>query len=128
MLSKTALVLSVAAGALAQRPSDTPICDYYTTALLEENTAANQYTLLTLVVNTVVIGNYTEPNVGIAVPGILAPGTQDGEEVNLLQYFDGSLLSSNRGGDAGVSINFLDDGGAEPLQNNMPANTETSNQ
>lgn len=33
------------------------ICDYYTTALLKNNTGANQLTLLTLLVNTVVIGN-----------------------------------------------------------------------
>lgn len=42
---------------VAQRPTNTSICDYYTTALLKENTAANQYTLLNLLVNTVVIGN-----------------------------------------------------------------------
>lgn len=41
----------------AQRPEDTPICDYYTKALLKENNATNQATLLTLLVNTVVIGN-----------------------------------------------------------------------
>jgi hypothetical protein len=68
------------------------------------------------------------PNVGIAVPGILAPGEYEGKEVNLLPYFDGSLASSNRGGDEGVSVNFLDGGGAEPLQNNMPAEDMTSEQ
>lgn len=52
------LVLAGAASVVsAQRPSDTPICDYYTTALLKENNATNQRTLLTLLVNTVVIGN-----------------------------------------------------------------------
>lgn len=56
--SGTALLLAAAAGiAGAQRPTNTSICDYYTTALLKNNTAENQYTLLTLVVNTVVIGN-----------------------------------------------------------------------
>ncbi|KAI0478463.1 hypothetical protein GGR56DRAFT_323139 [Xylariaceae sp. FL0804] len=120
---------AAAAGtAAAQRPSDTPICDYYTTALLKNNTAANQYTLLTLVVNTVVIGNYTMPNVGVTVPGILAKGQYNGTDVNLLPYFDGSLASSNRGGDKGVAVNFLDDGGAEPLMKNMPSNSEGSSQ
>lgn len=33
------------------------LCDKYTTALLKQNTAANQETLLTLVVNAAVIGN-----------------------------------------------------------------------
>jgi len=104
------------------------ICDKYTTALLVNNTAANQYLLLTLVVNTAVIGNYTKPNVGIAVPGILAPGQYNGEWVNLLPYFNGCLKDANRGGKEGVAINFLDGGGAAPLMKNMPANDNTSNQ
>ncbi|CAJ2510772.1 Uu.00g063970.m01.CDS01 [Anthostomella pinea] len=126
--SKTLAVAAGASTANAQRPADTPICDYYTTALLKENTADNQATFLTLLVNTVVIGNYTMPNVGVSVAGILAKGTYKGNDVNLLPYFNGELASSNRGGDAGVSINFLDDGGAEPLMKNKPSNTETSQQ
>lgn len=51
------VALAAASSVAAQRPADTPICDYYTTALLKNNTAENQYTLLTLLVNTVVIGN-----------------------------------------------------------------------
>lgn len=53
-----AVTLAVMANMVhAQRPENTSICDYYTTALLKDNTASNQATLLTLVVNTVVIGN-----------------------------------------------------------------------
>lgn len=103
------------------------VCDKYTMALLAENNATNQYTLLTLLVNTVVIGNYTQPNKN-AVPGILAKGSYMGTEVNLLPYFDGTLLSTNRGGTSGVSVNFLDDGGAQPLQKNKPANGTKSKQ
>lgn len=53
------VVLAATAGSVvnAQRPSDVPICDYYVKALLKDNTAKNQATLLTLLVNTVVIGN-----------------------------------------------------------------------
>ncbi|KAJ8118010.1 hypothetical protein ONZ43_g4081 [Nemania bipapillata] len=126
--SKATTLAAVASTAQAQRPDNTSICDYYTTALLKNNTADNQATLLTLVVNTVVIGNYTQPNVGVKVPGILAPGQYNGTDVNLLPYFNGDLASSNRGGDHGVSVNFLDDGGAEPLKNNKPANTQSSSQ
>lgn len=115
------------ASAFAQRPSDVSICDYYTTALLKQNTPANQYTLITLLVNAVVIGNYTQPNTGVAVPGILAPGTYGGESVNLLPYFNGCLKSSNRGGQPAY-VNFLDGGGAAPLMKNMPADDTTSNQ
>jgi hypothetical protein len=100
----------------------------YTTALLKENNATTQKTLVTLVVNTAVIGNYTQPNVGIAVPGILANGTYNGTAVNLLPYFDGALLSTNTGSKSGVSQSFLDGGGAAPLMMDMPANDTTSNQ
>lgn len=121
-------LLALAGAASAQRPNDTSICDYYTTALLKTNNATNQYTLLTLVVNTAVIGNYTKPNVGIKVPGILAPGMMNGTAVNLLPYFNGDLLSTNDGGSSGQSVNFLDGGGAAPLMMNKPADDTTSNQ
>ena len=57
MLFKAIAVAAAIGSAMAQRPSNTSICDYYTTALLMNNTAANQMTLLTIVVNTAVIGN-----------------------------------------------------------------------
>jgi len=117
--------MALAGSAVAQ--SNSSLCDKYTTALLMNNTADNQLTLLTLLVNTVVIGNYTKPNHN-AVPGILAKGNVNGTDVNLLPYFNGGLASSNRGGDSGVSVNFLDDGGAVPLMMNMPANGTSSNQ
>jgi hypothetical protein len=122
-----ALGLVVVPSVYAQRPANTSICDFYTTALLKSNTAENQLTLLTLLVNTVVIGNYTQPNVGVKVPGILAPGVQNGIPVDLLGFFNGSLKIANRNNQA-VSVNFLDDGGATPLMQNKPANTQTSNQ
>jgi len=128
MFFRTLAVAAAVGSALAQRPANISICDYYTTALLTNNTAANQKTLLTLVVNTAVIGNYTKPNVGIKVPGILAPAMINGTAVNLAPYFTGALLSTNTGGSMGVSQNFLDGGAATPLTMNMPANDTTSNQ
>ncbi|MCJ1247818.1 hypothetical protein MMC30_005033 [Trapelia coarctata] len=124
----TLTTLALVGAASAQRPANISICDYYTTALLKENSAKNQYTLLTLLVNTAVIGNYTQPNVGVHVPGILAAGKYNGTDVNLLPYFDGGLASTNAGGSSGVAQNFLDDGGAVPLTMNMPANGTNSNQ
>lgn len=53
-LKNLTTVLAAATTVAAQDPS---ICDKYTTALLTNNTAENQLTLLTLLVNTVVIGN-----------------------------------------------------------------------
>lgn len=126
--SRSSVLLASASAVMAAgRPADTSICDYYTTALLKNNTAENQLTLLTLVVNTAVIGNYTQPNVGISVPGILAPGKFNGEDVELLPYFNGDLKSTNRGNMA-VSVNFLDGGGAAPLKMNKPANDDKSRQ
>jgi hypothetical protein len=57
MFIKAVAFAAAIGSAAAQRPANTSICDYYTTALLKSNTAANQKTLLTLVVNTAVIGN-----------------------------------------------------------------------
>lgn len=128
MRSSTILTgLAAIVPVLAQRPANESICSYYTTALLTNNTGANQYTLLTLLVNTAVIGNYTTPNVGIKVPGILTPGTYNGTAVNLLPYFDGALKSTNNDGTP-VAVNFLDGGGATPLEANMAANSTTSAQ
>lgn len=121
-------LLAILGAALAQRPADTSICDFYAKALLKENNATTQAALLILVVNTAVIGNYSEVNVGIRVPGILAPGMYNGTQVNLLPFFSGGLASTNNGGSSGEVQNFLDDGGAAPLMMNMPANGMSSNQ
>jgi len=83
-------------------------------ALLKNNTATNQYTLLTLLVNTVGIGNFTGPGTTnptlpgslVNVPGILAPGMYNGEHVNLAPYFSGALKSTNRN-NMPTSVNFL---------------------
>jgi hypothetical protein len=122
------LLLAIFGAALAQRPADTSICDYYAKALLNENNATTQLALLILVVNTAVIGNYSEVNVGTKVQGILAPGMNNGTQVNLLPFFSGGLASTNNGGNVGEAQNFLDDGGAAPLMMNMPANGTSSNQ
>ena len=119
---------SVAMAAAATRPSDVSVCDYYSTALFNVSNATTQLTLITAVVNTAVIGNYTTPNL-IAVPGILAAdATYNGTKVNLLKYFDGSLFSTNTGGDHGATVSFLDGGGAKPLAESMPATGKHSKQ
>lgn len=122
-------LLAFLGAGLAQRPADTSICDDYTTTLLKDNNATNQVVLLVLVVNTAVIGNYSEVNVGIKAPGILTPGIYNGTKVGLLPFFNGDLASTNDGvNSTGVVQNFLDDGGAAPLMANMAANGTSSNQ
>ncbi|KAH7309998.1 hypothetical protein BKA65DRAFT_575796 [Rhexocercosporidium sp. MPI-PUGE-AT-0058] len=103
-------------------------CDKYTTVLFTDNTAANQYKLLVAVVNTAVIGNYSETKNGAVVPGILAPGQVGGVSVDLLPYFNGVLTSTNQGGSSSVSVNFLDDGGASALKAGRPSNGKSSRQ
>lgn len=129
MIFKGALLASLASVSFAQNASMS-LCDKYTTALTGNNTGVNQYTVLTLLVNTAVIGNYSAlANKSIGVPGILNPnGTYMGQKVNLVPYFDGTLASTNNGSSVGVKKNFLDGGGAAPLMQNKPANDMTSNQ
>ncbi|KAL1643767.1 hypothetical protein SLS58_004783 [Diplodia intermedia] len=134
LLNTLVAAFTLAGNAFAQRPANVSICDYYTTALFKNNTAENQLTHMTLLVNTVVIGNYTKPTISditwpdVTVPGILANGTIDGKNVSLLPFFNGERASTNRGGTAGMKVNFLDDGGAAPLLLNKPANGTNSKQ
>ena len=130
-LSVLALIGSALPAALADtRPNTTSICDYYTTALKGNSSAASEYAVLTKLVNTAVIGNYTPCVAGTAgLAGILAPAHYGGEDVNLLPYFNGCLNSTNDNNMSSV-VNFLDGGGAEPLKMDMPANANdtSSNQ
>ncbi|KAG8624657.1 hypothetical protein KVT40_007724 [Elsinoe batatas] len=118
-------ILALAAMGSAQRPTNTSICDYYTAALFGENTGANQYALVSAVVNRAGTGNQTSTP---KVNGIATPGTFNGQEINLGVYFTGALNSTNRGGSSGVSVNFLDGGGPDALLMGKAANSEQSNQ
>ncbi|EPS35199.1 hypothetical protein H072_11591 [Dactylellina haptotyla CBS 200.50] len=119
------LVSSLLLGAEVYAQTDS-LCDKYTKALFTNNTAENQYTLLVKVVNTALIGNYTA-GAKVKVNGILVPGMFMGQNVSLLHYFNGGLVSTNRGSKASA-VNFIDDGGAIPLALDKPANGNTSNQ
>ncbi|CZT52321.1 uncharacterized protein RSE6_13629 [Rhynchosporium secalis] len=133
--------LALAAAASTVSAQNQSFCDKYTTTLFTDNTQANQYKLLVAVVNTALIGNYSERNngivvngilargeVGLAVPGMLEPGQVYRKGVNLLPYFNGDLAGTNQGEGHGVSVNFLDDGGVEALKAGKPSNGKTSRQ
>ncbi|KAL7930668.1 hypothetical protein V8C35DRAFT_311910 [Trichoderma chlorosporum] len=129
MRALNTLLIFTIATVNAQRPVDVSMCDYYTKTLLgKENTPENQLLLVTLLVNTVILGNYTTPNIGIVVPGLFTPGEVDGENVDLLPYFTGEYATTNRGECRGEPVNFLDGGGPAPLFQNRPADDDTSNQ
>jgi hypothetical protein len=87
------------------------ICSKYTVAIFVNDTADNQLALMQAVVNLAVLGDES-------LPGILAAGG------GLVALFDGSGNTTNRGGDAGVAVNFLD--GASGLPDNLDANSNTA--
>lgn len=78
--------------------------DKYSTEYFSPSTPYGQYTFLTLLVKTIVIGDFSGPSrLGLNlpesdnyVPGILAAGTVNGRTVDFNRYFTGSLLSTNR--------------------------------
>ncbi|MBE7181979.1 MAG: hypothetical protein INR71_12380 [Terriglobus roseus] len=83
--------------------------------MLKNNTAENQYTLLTLLVKTAALGNFTGPGTKLAslpgsmvdVPGILAKGNVNGTDVELMPYFTGELATTNVNG-VPTGVNWLD--------------------
>ncbi|KAJ3258578.1 hypothetical protein HK103_003538 [Boothiomyces macroporosus] len=106
-----------------------PLCDKYTTALFKDNTEDNQLKLLTALVNTVVIGNFSATVNNQPVPGILAPATFNGQPVNMLPFFTGQQgATANVNGVATAGVNFLDGGGADPLKQGLPANSQNTRQ
>ena len=98
-----ALFVALAATVKGQDPT---ICVKYTTAVFGNDTAENELALVQLVVNRAVLGDETSD-----LPGILAP------EGGLLELFNGAGPTTNRGGEEGEVVNFLD--GASGLPDNL---------
>lgn len=121
------VLLSLLVVSVSLASAQTSLCDKYTKALLTDVTPENEYLLLRLLVNRVIIGNFTPTATGVPVPGILAPGVVNGVAVNLLPFFNGQLKTTNVDNAPGF-VNFLDGGGAAPLKQNLPAFDTTSNQ
>lgn len=122
MRLRTLTFLSLLIPSLALRPSNISICDFYIPSILGQNTAPNQLLLVTIWVNTFVLGNYTTPNVGIPVHGFAKPDVYNGTTIELLPYFTGAYNSTNLGGNSGTTKLFLDDGGPVPVRKNMSSN------
>lgn len=96
------LALALLHTVTANRPENITICDYYTPLITgKANSAASQQELMLMITHTFIVGNYTQPNVGIPVAGIAAPGKWEGHDVNLLPYFTGGYASTNLGGPHG---------------------------
>lgn len=110
------------------------ICDKYTIAIFGgsanntvNNTAANQLKVLTLVVNTALIGNYYKPS-NVNVTGILNKGEYGNESINLLPYFTGQTMTDNPQLVGGSGINWIDGGGVAALNQSLPAFNTSSKQ
>lgn len=92
--------------------------DKYSVTFFGDNNSTQQEYVSSLLIITTLVCIFTGlgtsrtdlPGSSIAFSGALETGQQDGETVNLLPYFDGSLATTNRGNKA-VAVNFLDSGG-----------------
>jgi hypothetical protein len=86
---------------------------------------------MTLFVNTALVGNYTTPNTGVRVNGIIWPGHWQGEPIDLMPWFNGALASSNpypEDSGHGISVNWLDGGGPDALRQNLTSFEQGTNQ
>jgi hypothetical protein len=110
--------------ALAQRPSNASICDYYAISLYGENTTDSQTNLMQHVVSLAFGGGANLPNVSTDLTGILNPGTFNGLNVDLQPWFNGSIDSTNLNNQA-VGIDWLDGGGVRPLYDYLSGATPT---
>ncbi|KFY73859.1 hypothetical protein V499_06067 [Pseudogymnoascus sp. VKM F-103] len=111
---------------LAQRPSTISICDYYTQIEYGTASEGNQLKLMQSIVALAFAGPKSIPskNVPKELTGILNPGVQGSQRVDLLPFFNGSLASTNLNNQP-VGINWLDDGVLTPLSNYLSGKTQS---
>lgn len=109
---------------LAQRPSNASVCDYYAQNLYGTNSSDTQHKLIQHIVALAFEGGTALSNVSSTLTGILRPGIFSGVNVDLRQYFNGSRASTNVN-NAAIGINWLDEGGTEPLSAFLTGQTET---
>lgn len=109
----------------AQRPSNASTCDYYAQTLFGANSSQTQYQLVQHII-ALAFGGPPPNNTNISsdITGILNPGSFENLNVDLLSWFNGSIDSTNLN-DQAVGINWLDDGGLDPLHAYL--NGSTSN-
>ena len=109
---------------LAQRPANTSTCDYYAALRYGVSNNATQYQLVQDIVVLAFGGAFNLSDVPSEITGILNPGNLNGLPVDLQPWFNGSNPSTNLNNQA-VAINWLDDGGLDPLYNYL-SNTTSS--
>lgn len=116
MLFFSALTALLSTVAFAQRPEDENICDYYAAEQYGSASKDNQFKLIQGIVALAFAGSSSIPDLNAtdSITGILNPGVQDGEPVNLIGWFNGSKATTNLNNQP-IGINWLDDGGVQPL-------------
>lgn len=107
---------------LAQRPTNASTCDYYAEGLYGANNRDTQFQLVQGIVTLAFGGGFNLSNVSREITGILNPGTFQNVTVDLRPWFNGSIDSTNLNNQA-VGINWLDDGGTDPLYNFLSGQT-----
>ncbi|KAI9819270.1 MAG: hypothetical protein M1827_007426 [Pycnora praestabilis] len=99
---------------IAQRPSTASICDFYAESLYGTNSSDTQFQLVQRIVALAFGGAFNLSNVSSDITGILNPGNFQGLNVDLQPWFNGSLESTNLN-DQAVGVDWLDNGGLNPL-------------
>jgi hypothetical protein len=118
------LIVAILFGvALAQRPNNVSLCDYYAESLYGTNTNVTQNRLMQSVITLAFGGPFTLSNVDPALTGIWNVGTYKGQTVDLRPWFNGSIDSTNLN-NAPVGINWLD-AGLQPLEDFLTGVTPT---
>ncbi|KAH8647732.1 hypothetical protein BX600DRAFT_443082 [Xylariales sp. PMI_506] len=109
---------------IAQRPTNASVCDYYAETLYGSNSSDTQHKLIQHIVALAFEGGTALSNKPTELTGILQPGTFGDVDVDLRQYFNGSRASTNVN-NAPIGINWLDEGGTEPLSAFLTGQTDT---
>lgn len=123
------VVLYLGTTVLAKRPQNASICDYYAQSLYGTNTSQTQYQLTQHIVTLAFAGAPPgSSNISSSITGIFNPGTFSYQGttlgVDLLPWFNGSIDSTNLNNQA-VGIDWLDDGGLDPLYAFLNGSTDT---
>lgn len=105
----------------AQRPFEASVCDYYAQELFGANNSDTQLRFVQNVVSLAFEGGSSLDNVSSEITGILRPGSFNNMDIDLLEYFNGSKSSTNVN-NAPIGINWLDQGGTDPLATFLAGN------
>lgn len=114
-LSRSAIMISLltllaVASVISQRPSGVSMCDYYTNIQFPgNNTELTQYLFMKMTTNRIITGSPAD-----GVYGLADVGTFQGQNYSQIQFFNGSLATSNVNG-VPTFKNFLDGGGLAPI-------------